>query len=220
MVFVWSYLTDGDPPYTLVQVALNDIILLFAFAPIVMFLLGLSDVLVPYDTVILSVVLFVVIPLAAGWATRTAAHQAEGSRLVRERVPSQAFTRSPSSPCWPRSSSSSSSRARSSSANPLLIALIAVPLPIQTYLIFALSYGWGWLWRIEHRIAAPAGLIAASNFFELAVAVAIALFGLTSAATLVTVVGVLVEVPVMLSLVYIANRSRGWIERRAVGTSS
>jgi ACR3 family arsenite transporter len=104
--------------------------------------------------------------------------------------------------------------------SPVLIALIAVPLLIQTYLIFAFSYGWGWLWRVEHSVAAPAGLIAASNFFELAVAVAIALFGLTSAATLVTVVGVLVEVPVMLSLVYVANRSRGWIEHRAKGANA
>jgi ACR3 family arsenite transporter len=214
MVFVWSYLTKGDAAYTLVQVTVNDIILLFLFAPIVMFLLGLSDVLVPYDTIALSVVLFVVIPLAAGWATRTALIKRKGLdwfenvflpslhpvtivALLATLVIIFIF------------------QGQIIVENPLLIALIAVPLLIQTYLIFALAYGWGWLWRVEHPIAAPAALIAASNFFELAVAVAIALFGLTSAATLVTVVGVLVEVPVMLSLVYVANRSRKWIAARA-----
>jgi ACR3 family arsenite transporter len=220
MVFVWSYLTDGDPPYTLVQVALNDIILLFAFAPIVMILLGLSDVIVPYDTVVLSVVLFVVIPLVAGWITRTALIRRKGldwfenvflpslhpvtiTALLATLVLIFIF------------------QGQIIVENPVLIALIAVPLLIQTYLIFALSYGWGWLWRVRHPVAAPAGLISASNFFELAVAVSIALFGLASAATLVTVVGVLVEVPVMLSLVYIANRTKGWIDRRAVdGTSA
>jgi ACR3 family arsenite transporter len=218
MVFVWSYLTDGDPPYTLVQVALNDIILLFLFAPIVMFLLGLSDVLVPWDTVALSVVLFVVIPLAAGWATRTIVIKRKGLEWF-EKV----FI-----PAWhPVTIMALLAtlvlififQGQIIVDNPVLIALIAIPLLIQTYLIFAFSYGWGWLWRVEHSIAAPAGLISASNFFELAVAVAIALFGLTSAATLVTVVGVLVEVPVMLSLVYVANRSRGWIQKRAATSS-
>jgi ACR3 family arsenite transporter len=214
MVFVWSYLTEGDAPYTLVQVTVNDLILLFAFAPIVMFLLGLSDVLVPYDTIALSVVLFVVIPLVAGWITRSQLIKRKGIdwfehvflpslhpvtifALLATLVIIFVF------------------QGEIIVENPLLIALIAIPLLIQTYLIFALAYGWGWAWRVEHPIAAPGALIAASNFFELAVAVAIALFGLTSAATLVTVVGVLVEVPVMLSLVYVANRTRTQIQERA-----
>jgi ACR3 family arsenite transporter len=215
MVFVWSYLADGDPPYTLVQVALNDIILLFAFAPIVMFLLGLSDVVVPWDTVALSVVLFVVVPLAAGWLTRTRAIATKGAEWFEKDF-------------LPRFGPATIVallatlviififQGETIVANPLHIALIAVPLTIQTYLIFTIAYGWGWLWRLPHAIAAPAGFIGASNFFELAVAVAIALFGLTSGATLATVVGVLVEVPIMLSLVWIANKTRGPVERRAL----
>jgi ACR3 family arsenite transporter len=219
MVFVWSYLTDGDPPYTLVQVALNDIILLFAFAPIVMVLLGLSDVLVPYDTVILSVVLFVVIPLVAGWATRALLIKRKGLEWF-EKVFLPSLHPVTIVALLATLVLIFIFQGEIIVNSPVLIALIAVPLLIQTYLIFAFSYGWGWLWRVEHSVAAPAGLIAASNFFELAVAVAIALFGLYSAATLVTVVGVLVEVPVMLSLVYVANRSRGWIEHRAKGANA
>jgi ACR3 family arsenite transporter len=214
MVFVWSYLADGEPAYTLVQVALNDLILLFAFAPIVMFLLGLSDVVVPYDTVILSVVLFVVVPLAAGWVSRTRLIKWKGQEWFEKTfLPALApvtivallltlviiFV----------------FQGETIVTNPLHILLIAVPLTIQTYLIFAIAYGWGWLWRIPHPVAAPAAFIGASNFFELAVAVAIALFGLTSGATLATVVGVLEEVPIMLSLVWIANRTRARVERRA-----
>ena len=214
MVFVWSYLADGDPPYTLVQVALNDIILLFAFAPIVMFLLGLSDVVVPYDTVALSVVLFVVVPLAAGWLTR--------SRLIAHKGAAW-FDKDFLPRFGPVTIVALLAtlviififQGETIVSNPLHILLIAVPLTIQTYLIFAISYGWGWLWRLPHAVAAPVGFIGASNFFELAVAVAIALFGLTSGATLATVVGVLVEVPVMLSLVWIANRTRVAVERRA-----
>ena len=214
MVFVWSYLADGDPPYTLVQVALNDLILLFAFTPIVMFLLGLSDVVVPYDTIALSVVLFVVVPLAAGWITRRQLIGRKGVEWFE-------------SDFLPRFGPVTIAallgtlviififQGETIVATPFHIALIAVPLTIQTYLVFGISYGWGWLWRLPHRIAAPAGFIGASNFFELAVAVAIALFGLSSGATLATVVGVLVEVPVMLSLVRIANSSRGWVERRS-----
>lgn len=220
MVFVWSYLADGDPAYTLVQVAINDLILLFAFAPIVMFLLGLSDVTVPYDTVILSVVLFVVVPLVAGWISRIQLIKHKGlawfektflpalapvtiSALLLTLVIIFVF------------------QGETIVANPLHIVLIAIPLTIQTFLIFGVAYGWAWAWRLPHPVAAPAGFVGASNFFELAVAVAIALFGLSSGAALVTVVGVLVEVPVMLSLVWIANNSVGWIEsRRAEITSA
>lgn len=219
MVFVWSYLADGDPAYTLVQVAINDLIILVLYAPIVMFLLGLSDIMVPYDTVILSVVLFVVVPLVLGWVSRVQLIKAKGlawfegtflpalapltiSALLATLVIIFIF------------------QGQTIVSNPLHILLIAIPLTIQTYLIFAIAYGWSWLWRLPHPIAAPAGFVAASNFFELAVAVAISLFGLTSGAALATVVGVLTEVPVMLSLVWIANRSRGWIERRELGTKS
>jgi len=213
MVFVWSYLSNGDPAYTLVQVAVNDLIILVAYAPIVMFLLGLSDIMVPYDTVILSVVLFVVVPLALGWISRVQLIRRKGLAWFEKTfLPSLApvtigallltlvvifiF------------------QGQTIVSNPLHIVLIAIPLTIQTYLIFAIAYGWSWLWRLPHPIAAPAGFVAASNFFELAVAVAISLFGLSSGAALATVVGVLTEVPVMLSLVWIANRSVGWIERR------
>jgi ACR3 family arsenite transporter len=214
MVFVWSYLADGDPPYTLVQVALNDIILLFAFAPIVMFLLGLSDVVVPYDTVALSVVLFVVVPLAAGWLTRSRLVSRKGEAwFEKEFLPS--FGPVTIIALLATLVIIFIFQGEIIISNPLHILLIAVPLTIQTYLIFTIAYGWGWLWRLPHSIAAPAGFIGASNFFELAVAVAIALFGLTSGATLATVVGVLVEVPVMLSLVWIANRTRHLVEERA-----
>jgi ACR3 family arsenite transporter len=219
MVFVWSYLTDGDAAYTLVQVAVNDIIILFAFAPIVMFLLGLSDVMVPYDTIALSVVLFVLIPLAAGWLSRTWLIKRKGKEwfddvflpslhpvtivaLLATLVIIFVF------------------QGQTIVGSPLYIVLIAVPLLIQTYLIFALAYGWGWVWKVEHSVAAPGALIGASNFFELAVAVAIALFGLSSGATLVTVVGVLVEVPVMLSLVRVANDTRGRFEKHTGGQAA
>lgn len=214
MVFVWSYLADGDPAYTLVQVAVNDLILLLAYAPIVMFLLGLSDIIVPYDTVILSVVLFVVVPLAAGWVSRVQLINRKGlawfehsflpalapvtiTALLATLVIIFIF------------------QGQTIVSNPLHILLIAIPLTIQTYLVFAIAYGWSWLWRLPHPIAAPAGFVGASNFFELAVAVAVALFGLTSGAALATVVGVLTEVPIMLSLVWIANRTRGLVLRRA-----
>lgn len=213
MVFVWSYLADGDPAYTLVQVAVNDLIILFAYAPIVMFLLGLTDITVPYDTVILSVILFVVVPLLAGWISRTQLIKRRGVEWFEKTfLPSLA----------PVTITALLAtlviifvfQGQTIVANPFHIVLIAVPLSIQTYLIFAIAYGWSWAWRLPHPIAAPAGFVGASNFFELAVAVAIALFGLSSGATLATVVGVLVEVPVMLSLVWIANRTVGWIGRR------
>lgn len=207
MVFVWSYLGDGDPAYTLVQVALNDLIILFAYAPIVMFLLGLSDIMVPYDTVILSVVLFVVVPLVAGWISRTQLIKRRGLDWF-ERTFLPALAPVTITALLATLVIIFIFQGEVIVSNPLHIVLIAIPLTIQTYLIFALAYGWSWLWRIPHSIGAPAGFVGASNFFELAVAVAIALFGLTSGAALATVVGVLEEVPIMLSLVWIANKTR------------
>ena len=205
MVFVWSQLTKGDPNYTLAQVSVNDLIMVVAFAPIVAFLLGVTDISVPWETLILSVVLYIVIPLIAGWLTRRT--------LIARGRSVEDFT----------------ARIKPTSvlgllltvvllfgfqgqvilAQPLLIALIAVPIILQSYGIFALGYAWAFAWRLPHKVAAPCALIGTSNFFELAVAVAIGLFGLNSGAALATVVGVLVEVPVMLSLVAFANRTRG-----------
>lgn len=207
MVFVWSHLTKGNPAYTLVQVAVNDIILLIAFAPIVAFLLGVTNVVVPIDTLLLSVVLFVIIPFVAGYFSRTIIIKKKGLEYFENEFLSKfngitiigllltliilfAF------------------QGQKIINNPLHIALIAVPLTIQTFLVFFISYGWSKVWKLPHDIAAPAGMIGASNFFELAVAVAISLFGLNSGAALATVVGVLVEVPVMLALVWIANKTR------------
>ncbi len=207
MVFVWSYLTRGDPAYTLVQVSVNDLIMLFAFAPIVVFLLGVSDIAVPWDTVALSVLLYIIIPLAGGYGTR---------RLLIARKGSEWFDRV----FMPRIGAVTPTgliltlvllfafQGEVILNNPLHIALIAVPLVVQTLLIFLLAYGWARAWRVPHSVAAPGAMIGASNFFELAVAAAIALFGLQSGAALATVVGVLVEVPVMLALVRIANRTR------------
>jgi ACR3 family arsenite transporter len=206
MVFVWSQLTQGDPNYTLVQVSVNDLIMVVAFAPIVAFLLGVTDITVPWETLFLSVLLYIVIPLIAGALTRRALIARGGAAAVSD------FT----------------ARIKPASvagllltvvllfgfqgpvilAQPVLIGLIAVPILLQSYGIFALAYGWAWAWGVPHRVAAPCALIGTSNFFELAVAVAIGLFGLNSGAALATVVGVLVEVPVMLSLVAIANRTR------------
>jgi len=203
MVFVWSQLTRGDATYTLVQVSVNDLIMVVAFAPIVAFLLGVTDISVPWETLVLATVLYVVLPLLAGLATR---------RVLRSPERIEAFT----------------ARIKPWSVigliatvailfglqgevilqRPFLIALIAVPILIQSYGIFALAYGAAYVLRVPHRIAAPCAMIGTSNFFELAVAVAISLFGLNSGAALATVVGVLVEVPVMLSLVAFANRTR------------
>jgi ACR3 family arsenite transporter len=207
MVFVWSQLTKGDANYTLVQVSVNDLVMVVAFAPIVAFLLGVTDIDVPWETLILSVVLYIVVPLIAGALTRSRLLGLGGEAAVA------AFT----------------ARIKPASvlgllltvvllfgfqgqvilAQPVLIALIAVPIILQSYGIFALGYAWAWVWRLPHKVAAPCALIGTSNFFELAVAVAIGLFGLNSGAALATVVGVLVEVPVMLSLVAFANRTRG-----------
>jgi arsenite transporter len=206
MVFVWSQLTKGDANYTLVQVSVNDAIMVIAFAPIVAFLLGVTDIAVPWETLLLSVVLYVIIPLIAGVLTRAMLTKSSGPDAV----------------------SSFTSRIKPLSVigllatvillfgfqsetiidRPLIIALIAVPILIQSYAIFAIAYATAWAWKVPHRIAAPCAMIGTSNFFELAVAVAISLFGLNSGAALATVVGVLVEVPVMLTLVALANRTQ------------
>jgi arsenite transporter len=223
MVFVWSQLTRGDPNYTLVQVALNDVIMVFAFAPIVALLLGVTDLEVPWETLLLSVVLYVVIPLAAGLWTRL--------RLTRGLAPAAAEAAVAAFTAQVKPLSVVGLLAtvvllfgfqgEIILSQPLLIAMIAVPLLIQSYGIFALAYGAAVWWRVPHKVAAPCALIGTSNFFELAVAVAIGLFGLNSGAALVTVVGVLVEVPVMLSLVAVANRTRRWFpaEETAIGAA-
>lgn len=209
MVFVWSYLTKGDPAYTLVQVAVNDLIILIAFTPIVAFLLGISDVTVPYGTLILSTILFVVIPLAAGYFTRKSVITNKGLEYFND-VFLKKFDNTTIIGLLLTLVIIFSFQGEIIINNPLHILLIAIPLTIQTFLIFAVAYGWAKAWKLPHSIAAPAGMIGASNFFELAVAVAISLFGLKSGAALATVVGVLTEVPVMLTLVKIANNTRDW----------
>ncbi len=207
MVFVWSYLTDGDPGYTLVQVSVNDLIILVAFVPVVGFLLGITNVQIPYNTLVTSIVVFVVVPLFAGYLTHKALIGKKGEEWFKDSFLSKfkpvsivallltlvllfAF------------------QGNTITKNPLIIVLIAIPLVIQTYFIFFLTWIGGRKLKLPHAICSPAAMIGASNFFELAVAVAIALFGLQSPAALVTVVGVLVEVPVMLSLVALANKWR------------
>jgi len=208
MVFVWSQMTKGDPAYTLVQVSVNDIIMIFAFAPIVALLLGVTDIVVPWATLLLSVALYVVIPLLAGALTRrTLLARSDGDETAIT-----AFT----GRIKPLSVLGLlltvillfAFQAQTIVTQPLLIALIAVPILIQSYGIFFVSYAAAWAWKVPHNVAAPCALIGTSNFFELAVAVAIGVFGLGSGAALATVVGVLVEVPVMLSLVAFANRTR------------
>ncbi|MBS3785838.1 MAG: ACR3 family arsenite efflux transporter, partial [Gammaproteobacteria bacterium] len=211
MVFVWSQLTEGDATYTLVQVAINDIIMIFAFAPLVAFLLGVADVIVPWQTLLLSVGLYVIIPLIAGALTRQH-FMAKGGQDAVDQFTGRikpitviglvvtvlllfAF------------------QGERILANPLVIVLIAIPLIIQSVGIFGLAYLWARGWNVPISIGAPAALIGTSNFFELAVAVAISLFGLNSGAALATVVGVLVEVPIMLALVKLVNGSRRWYER-------
>ncbi len=205
MVFVWSYLTDGDPNYTLVQVSVNDLIILIAFVPLVGILLGITNVQVPYDTLIASVVIFVLVPLLAGYFSQKILIQRKGVQWFKSVFLPQfkpvsiiallltlvllfAF------------------QGGTIIQNPLIIVLVAIPLIIQTYFIFFIAWFGGRKLKLPHAICSPAAMIGASNFFELAVAVAIALFGLQSPAALVTVVGVLVEVPVMLSLVALANK--------------
>jgi ACR3 family arsenite transporter len=214
MVFVWSQLTDGDPNYTLVQVSVNDIIMIFAFAPIAAFLLGVSDIHVPWGTLLLSVVLYVVLPLVAGALTRrrldrnSSDHEAVNGLVARLKPWSIVGLLATVILLF-------AFQAETIIGQPLAIVLIAIPLLLQTYGIFALAYFAARKMRLPHNIAAPASLIGTSNFFELAVAVAISLFGLHSGAALATVVGVLVEVPVMLSLCRFANNTRGWFEEPA-----
>ena len=208
MVFVWSTLTKGNPAYTVVQVATNDIIILVAFVPIVKFLLGVSNVSVPYDTLILSVVLFVVIPLAGGILTRLLVTRSKGAAYF-ENVFVHKFDSATTVGLLLALVLIFMGQSEVILENPLHIVLIAIPLILQTFLIFFIAYGACKLLKLPHDIAAPAGMIGASNFFELAVAVAVALFGTTSPAALATTVGVLTEVPVMLTLVKIANKTRG-----------
>ena len=208
MVFVWSYLSDGDPGYTVVQVAINDLIILFAFTPIVAFLLGVSNVHVPLDTLIMSVVLFVVIPLGAGVVTRNSLIKRRGKDWF-DGVFCKKFDGITEGGLLLTLVILFAFQGEVILRNPLAILLIAIPLTIQTFFIFFIGYGWAKAWKIPYEVAAPAGMIGASNFFELAVAVAISLFGLSSGAALATVVGVLVEVPIMLTLVRIARATRG-----------
>ena len=208
MVFVWSQLTKGDPNYTLVQVSVNDVIMIFAFAPIAAFLLGVSEVSVPWETLLLSVVLYVVLPLLAGYLTRRSlASESDQSRLTGLLTTLKPFS---IAGLLATVVLLFGFQAETILAQPGAIVLIAIPLLIQTYGIFAIAYAAAKSMRLPHNIAAPACMIGTSNFFELAVAVAISLFGLQSGAALATVVGVLVEVPVMLSLVAVANRTRHW----------
>lgn len=206
MVFVWSHLTKGNPGYTLVQVAINDLIIVVAFIPIVTLLLGVSGIAIPWNTLIMSVVLFVVIPLVSAYIVRTRVISRRGIEFF-ENVFLKQFTGITISGLLLTLIIIFSFQGNVILNNSFHIVLIAIPLIIQTFLIFFIAYGWAKRWRLPHNIAAPASLIGASNFFELAVAVAIVLFGLNSGATLVTVVGVLVEVPVMLTLVKIANKT-------------
>lgn len=207
MVFVWSHLTKGDPAYTLVQVAVNDLIILIAFAPIVAFLLGVSNVSIPFATLILSTILFVVIPLVLGYVTRTIVIKNKGKDYF-ENIFLKKFDNVTIVGLLLTLIILFSFQGDTILNNPIHILLIAIPLTIQTFFIFGFAYIWAKLWKLPHNIAAPAGMIGASNFFELSVAVAISLFGLQSGAALATVVGVLVEVPVMLTLVKISNKTR------------
>lgn len=208
MVFVWSHLTKGNPAYTLVQVAINDLVILILFLPIVSFLLGVSGIAIPWNTLLLSVVLFVVIPLISAMVTRRFVIRHKGLAFF-ENVFLKKFTSTTISGLLLTLIIIFSFQGDVILKNPANILLIAIPLIIQTFLIFFIGYGWAYKWKLPHDIAAPAGMIGASNFFELSVAVAIVLFGMNSGATLATVVGVLVEVPVMLTLVKIANSTRG-----------
>ena len=211
MVFVWSYLTKGDAAYTLVQVAVNDLIILVAYVPIVGFLLGIGGIAIPWATLILSVVLFVVIPLVAGIITRILVVRRYGIDYFNT-VFVNKFNKWTIIGLLLTLIILFSFQGKTILSNPLHIVLIAVPLIIQTFLIFFIAYGWAKAWKLPHNVAAPAGMIGASNFFELSVAVAISLFGVQSGAALATVVGVLVEVPVMLTLVKIANNTRKYFK--------
>lgn len=211
MVFVWSTLTKGNPAYTVVQVATNDLIILVAFVPIVKFLLGVSNVTVPYSTLFVSIFLFVVIPLLGGIITRITVIKNRGEDYL-ENIFIHKFDNATTAGLLLTLVIIFSSQSQVILSNPIHIILIAVPLIIQTFLIFFIAYGACALLKLPHEISAPAAMIGASNFFELAVAVAIALFGTTSPAALATTVGVLTEVPVMLILVKIANK-RSQVDR-------
>lgn len=214
MVFVWSTLTKGNPAYTVVQVATNDLIILIAFIPIVKFLLGVSNVFVPWDTLILSVVLFVVIPLTSGIATRYFVIKHKGIEYFEKQFINK-FDNATIIGLLLTLILLFSFQGDVIINNPFHILLIAIPLTIQTFLIFFIAYFSSKQLNLPHNIAAPAGMIGASNFFELSVAVAIALFGTTSPAVLATVVGVLTEVPVMLVLVKFANHTKYWFNESA-----
>ncbi len=211
MVFVWSYLTKGDSAYTLVQVAINDLILLVAFAPIVAFLLNIGDVLIPWNTLLFCVMLFVITPLVAGFITRLTVIRLKGVEYFSN-IFVHKFNNYTIGGLLLTLVILFSFQGKTILDNPLHILLISVPLVLQTILIFFIAYLWSKWWKLSHDIAAPASMIGASNFFELAVGVAISLFGLKSGAALVTVVGVLVEVPIMLMLVKIANKTRSWFD--------
>ncbi|MBT8042646.1 MAG: ACR3 family arsenite efflux transporter [Pontiella sp.] len=213
MVFVWSHLTKGNPAYTVVQVATNDLIILVAFVPIVKFLLGVSDVHVPWDTLFLSVVLFVVIPLTAGALTRGHMLKTKGPDYF-EKIFLPKFGNTTIIGLLLTLVIIFSFQGKVILENPIHIGLIAIPLILQTVLIFFIAYLAAKVFKLPHNVAAPAGMIGASNFFELAVAVAIALFGTTSPVALATIVGVLVEVPVMLALVGFANRTTSWFKEK------
>jgi ACR3 family arsenite transporter len=209
MVFVWSHLVKGNSSYTVLQVALNDLILLFAFTPIVALLLGLTDVVIPYDTLLLSVVLFVVIPIVGSAITKTILRK--NKKDINAFI--SGFNNVPEVGLLLTLVLIFMFQGDVILNSPLDILLISIPLTVQTLVIFAIAYYWSKKWRVSHDIGAPAALIGASNFFELSVAIAIALFGLNSGVTLATVVGVLVEVPVMLALVAIANKSKNWYNK-------
>ncbi|MFV0384884.1 ACR3 family arsenite efflux transporter [Paracoccus sp. (in: a-proteobacteria)] len=210
MVFVWSQLVRGDATYTLVQVSVNALIRVVALAPIVAFLLGVTEISVPWQTLVLATVLYVLLPLAVGLLTRRALGSAQAIKAFSARVKPWSMVGLVATVAILFALQGEVILNR-----PFVIGLIAVPILIQSYMIFAMAYGAAWLLRVPHGIAAPCALIGTSNFFELAVAVAISLFGLNSGAALATVVGVLVEVPVMMSLVALANRSRASFARRA-----
>lgn len=218
MVFVWSTLTKGNPAYTVVQVATNNLIILFAFVPIVKFLLGVSNVVVPWDTLILSVVLFVVVPLVAGVVTRIKITKTKGKEYF-EKTFLPKFDGITVAGLLLMLILLFSFQGETILSNPLHILLIAIPLTIQTLLIFVISYGASKVAKLPFEISAPAGMIGASNFFELSVAVAIALFGMDSPAALATTVGVLTEVPIMLMLVKIANSTKGWFANYNINKS-
>ena len=213
MVFVWSHLTEGDANYTLVQVSVNDIILIFAFAPIAGWLLGVTNIVVPWGTLVASVVIFVVLPLVAGIVT----HKILQKKGGEEAIDNFAARLKPASILGLLLTVVLlfGFQAKTIVAQPLRVFLIAIPLLVQSYGIFAVAYGLARVLKLPFNVAAPAAMIGTSNFFELAVAVAISLFGLSSGAALATVVGVLIEVPVMLSLVAFANRTRHWFPQPA-----